>query len=122
MKIKNVVMLTSAVAFLAASNAQAYFDPSTGRWASRDPIAERGGFNLYSFAENDAIDHPDYLGLDVGTVSVDENQPYGILTRGWKIKLTWTPPDSWKKQSPTCLACQSAVWVQDKNYYIKYPW
>src|SRR6266487_1220596 len=27
-----------------------YYNPSTGRWLSRDPIAERGGPNLYLFA------------------------------------------------------------------------
>jgi hypothetical protein len=28
----------------------------------------------------------------------------------------------WKKLSPVCLPCQSAVWIQNKDYYIKYPW
>ena len=27
-----------------------YYDPVKGRWPSRDPIAERGGVNLYGFA------------------------------------------------------------------------
>jgi RHS repeat-associated protein len=38
-----------------------YYDPLTGRWESRDPIGERGGFNLYGIAGNATI--WDYLGL-----------------------------------------------------------
>lgn len=40
-----------------------YYDPSTGRWINRDPIAERGGLNLYGFVGNDAIGKTDKLGL-----------------------------------------------------------
>jgi len=29
-----------------------YYDPSTGRWLSRDPIGEKGGRNLFAFVEN----------------------------------------------------------------------
>ncbi|MGB0744648.1 MAG: RHS repeat-associated core domain-containing protein, partial [Opitutales bacterium] len=42
-----------------------YYDPVTGRWPSRDPIAERGGLNLFAFAGNDPIDKLDFLGLSV---------------------------------------------------------
>ena len=40
-----------------------YYNPGTGRWLSRDPIAEDGGFNLYGFVQNNPIDHIDVLGL-----------------------------------------------------------
>jgi RHS repeat-associated protein len=39
-----------------------WYDPATGRWPSRDPIAERGGGNLYGFARNNAPNKWDYLG------------------------------------------------------------
>ncbi|MCX7866653.1 MAG: RHS repeat-associated core domain-containing protein, partial [Limisphaera sp.] len=32
-----------------------YYNPSTGRRLSRDPIEERGGRNLYGFCRNDAV-------------------------------------------------------------------
>ena len=32
-----------------------YYDPLTGRWPSRDPIGERGGWNLYRFVGNDGV-------------------------------------------------------------------
>jgi RHS repeat-associated protein len=39
------------------------YDPDLGRWLSRDPIAERGGINLYGYVKNDAINAVDILGL-----------------------------------------------------------
>jgi RHS repeat-associated protein len=44
-----------------------YYDPTTGRWPSRDPIGERGGMNLYGFVGNDGTNRWDLLGqLDSG--------------------------------------------------------
>ena len=40
-----------------------YYSPQTGRWLSRDPIAETGGMNLYAFVKNDPIGNIDILGL-----------------------------------------------------------
>jgi RHS repeat-associated protein len=40
-----------------------YYDPVTGRWPSRDPIAERGGLNLYAFVRNNTVSKFDVLGL-----------------------------------------------------------
>jgi RHS repeat-associated protein len=40
-----------------------YYDPSTGRWPSRDPIEERGGLNLYGFAGNSPLNGVDPFGL-----------------------------------------------------------
>jgi len=39
-----------------------YYNPSTGRWLSRDPIEERGGRNLYGFVENNPVNRWDVLG------------------------------------------------------------
>jgi len=40
-----------------------YYMPEIGKWASRDPIEERGGVNLYGFVGNGPIDWVDVLGL-----------------------------------------------------------
>jgi RHS repeat-associated protein len=40
-----------------------YYNPSTGRWLSRDPAEEDGSFNLYAILSNDPVDDVDYLGL-----------------------------------------------------------
>ena len=43
--------------------AQAFYDPNTGSFLSRDPIEERGGENLYGFVRNDGVGRVDVLGL-----------------------------------------------------------
>ena len=40
-----------------------YYNLQTGRWASRDPIGEDGGSNLYAFVRNGPADEIDLLGL-----------------------------------------------------------
>ncbi|MGD8454626.1 MAG: RHS repeat-associated core domain-containing protein [Phycisphaerae bacterium] len=39
-----------------------YYDPRTGRWTSHDPLEERGGIHLYSFALNSPTALIDELG------------------------------------------------------------
>jgi len=41
-----------------------FYDPTLGRWQSRDPIGEEGGMNLYGFVGNNPIWVVDPLGLD----------------------------------------------------------
>jgi RHS repeat-associated protein len=40
-----------------------YYNPSTGRWLSRDPLGEDGGRNLYGFVRNNPLNRVDFLGL-----------------------------------------------------------
>lgn len=61
---KNRVFLTLILIVQAlATIAQAHYDPQIGRWASRDPIAENGGLNLYGFVGNNGVDNIDSLGM-----------------------------------------------------------
>jgi len=39
------------------------YSPGMGRWLSRDPIGERGGYGLYGFVGNDPVLFVDPLGL-----------------------------------------------------------
>jgi len=41
------------------------YDPEKGRWLSRDPWLEKGGFNLYTVSANNAINGTDRIGLQV---------------------------------------------------------
>ena len=43
------------------------YNPTTGRWLSKDPIEEDGGVNLYGFVLNNPINGYDMLGLDPRT-------------------------------------------------------
>ena len=78
MKSRFVVVAIAVVCF--APMVQAYFDPTIGRWANRDPIGEpgfqqvskavkgrtvRADANLYMFVHNQPVNKIDPLGLDV---------------------------------------------------------
>jgi RHS repeat-associated protein len=39
------------------------YDPTLGRWLSRDPIGEQSGINLYGYVANDPVNAIDPLGL-----------------------------------------------------------
>jgi RHS repeat-associated protein len=41
-----------------------FYDPKTGRFLNRDPIAEDGGLNLYRFVSNNPVNSWDYNGLE----------------------------------------------------------
>ena len=51
-----------------------YYSPDLGRWISRDPIEEQGGFNLYAFVNNDPVNKFDILGLDFQWINQKTNQ------------------------------------------------
>jgi RHS repeat-associated protein len=40
-----------------------YYDPTAGRWISRDPAEEEGGVNIYASFRNSPIDYIDPVGL-----------------------------------------------------------
>ncbi len=40
------------------------YDPNTGKWINRDPIAEQGGLNLYGYCSNSPVNKTDEVGLD----------------------------------------------------------
>lgn len=41
-----------------------HYNPSDGRWLTRDPIQEDGGLNLYGYTDNSPLIWFDYLGTD----------------------------------------------------------
>jgi RHS repeat-associated protein len=59
------------------------YDSNTGRWLSRDPIAERGGINLYGYVGENPIDRIDRLGLSFTIIfspgSNDSNETVNII-------------------------------------------
>jgi RHS repeat-associated protein len=61
------------------------YDPSSGRWLSRDPIGEAGGENLYGFVGNDPVNRVDLLGLQEtgGGVVALQLMPPPVLPRQW---------------------------------------
>jgi len=66
MKVSAITLriLTAASAVLAfAQTGQCFYNPSSGRWLSRDPIEEQGGVNVYTCLRNSTISEFDRLGL-----------------------------------------------------------
>ena len=60
-----------------------YYDPSTGRFLSRDPVQD--GDNWYTYCNNDPVNAIDPEGLSIGGLP-----PYGQNPSWWdKIKLRW---------------------------------
>ena len=51
----------------------------TGRWLTRDPIAENGGVNLYAFCNNDPVNGMDGLGLEIFKTECCGFFPYGYV-------------------------------------------
>jgi RHS repeat-associated protein len=74
-----------------------FYNPSMGRWLSRDPVAERGGLNTFAFAGGAPTCNIDYLGLAFNWIDPDlrlvlhpRGQRYGET--GWKyFSPTATP-------------------------------
>jgi hypothetical protein len=68
MKTNTLTKATTSALFLIAwllvpLTAHCFYNSSTGRWLSRDPIDQRGGLNLYVFVGNDPVARLDINGL-----------------------------------------------------------
>ncbi|UDQ98366.1 RHS repeat-associated core domain-containing protein [Lentisphaerota bacterium WC36G] len=51
-----------------------YYNPTTGKWLSRDPIQEKGGYNLYHFVYNRPINYYDRHGLKAASGESSEEK------------------------------------------------
>jgi len=77
---KGKLLLSALLLWLAfAPLAQAFYNPSTGRWLNRDPIGERGGANLHGFVDNAPSHRFDALGLQPLPVPVPPGPPIVVL-------------------------------------------
>ena len=50
-----------------AGTASAFYNPTVGKWLSRDPIDEEGGLNLFLFVDNSPVTKTDFKGLTILT-------------------------------------------------------
>lgn len=70
-----------------------YYDPSTGRFLTRDPISYEGGINLYGYVTNNPVAFADPSGLKPGSKWYDTWERWADIRRS---KRFW---DCFKKQS-----------------------
>jgi RHS repeat-associated protein len=81
-----------------------FYAPGVQRCLSRDPVMERGGFNLYEFEENDPAGRIDPLGLwtrhDI-TQFIQTLTPLGGRCKNSSAGTEWALVDGkWRKLSP----------------------
>lgn len=82
------MLVSLAWCIFATIPAQAFYNPQTGHWLSRDPMEEQGGSNLYAFARNDGISASDPLGLASVRYEVVTGDPRGMT----QLAGTWSQP------------------------------
>ncbi len=66
MKTKATIKVVMLVLLAGTTASFAYYNPSTGRWLSRDPIGEMGGPNQSGFVLEDPLNLVDLFGLGDG--------------------------------------------------------
>jgi len=72
-----------------------YYNPSSGKWLTRDPLGESAGRQLYNFVWNSSPNLVDRLGLDpMGNPVSGPNGPVGPSTMGGINYWYYTPPIS----------------------------
>ncbi|HEY5912156.1 MAG TPA: RHS repeat-associated core domain-containing protein [Verrucomicrobiae bacterium] len=66
-----------------------YYNPSPGRWVSRDPLGEDGGKNIYCILANNPIGYYDLLGL----IGRHDCVPFLTTRSGWYYSFPIPPTD-----------------------------
>jgi uncharacterized protein RhaS with RHS repeats len=61
--------------------ASGFYNPTVGKWLSRDPIQEKGGLNLLGFCRNSPVSCFDPLGLDVWVI----RESSGLIQHHWAV-------------------------------------
>ncbi len=107
-----------------------YYDPSTGRWLTRDPVEEEGGPALLAHVHNNPVNDWDYLGLcdptegDPGARQCGPDVTAPLLATINNIKGTFR---SWsfRKKLTACSALYSpwarGAWGVDKIAQLGFP-
>lgn len=68
LKLRTLGLLILLIALFAMQPVSAFYNSDIGRWANRDPIGERGGLNLFTFAINNPLSGIDLFGLSAQDV------------------------------------------------------
>ena len=67
-----------------------YYSAELGRWLSRDPFEENGGYHLYAFVLNDPINSIDIYGLQQYIEGLWFREPYvENIDLGWQKDRSW---------------------------------
>lgn len=93
-----------------------YYSPELGRWLSRDPIGERGGWNLYQIVNNDIINEFDIVGLwsSYGLWDEHTGMTRDALTENTGIKLPNSNIDNIINGN---LKTDDGIYMNDLSYH-----
>jgi hypothetical protein len=103
---QHILTLPLVLVWLLSSIASAHYDPTLGRWLSRDPIAEGGGVNLYAFVGNSPLSMTDRLVINENVDKYPE-----------AIKSKEAPDD--RKENPSwwkCVCVRKNLYKQNLDY------
>jgi len=88
-----------------------FYNPSAGRWLSRDPIGEQGGNNLHGFCSGDAVNAFDIVGLYLEFWS--QGKVYFDGPRPWTGRTTREYSESGINKSSSAYFYQSVVEIKN---------
>ena len=91
-----------------------YYFPAIGKWLTKDPIGEMGGWNLYAFCGNNAVNTWDRWGQIYENKSLNEtNDPYLRFLSGLKYDEVYRAQH--ERERNNCQQNDSLDCGQDKN-------
>jgi RHS repeat-associated protein len=64
-----------------------YFKADSGRWLSRDPLAEAGGANIHAFSDNDPVNNVDPIGENANPAFVIDAIKHGSRTATHHLRI-----------------------------------
>ncbi len=89
-----------------------YYDPSKGRFLTRDPIGEAGGLNLHRFVGNDPVNRVDAFGLY-----------WFKWCTGYETTMKWDSKSfGFKVQSTGRCGNWVSVWIPEGGSYASIPY
>ena len=80
----------------------AFYNPSAGRWLSRDPIEEKGGMNVYEHVRNSPINLSDKLGLSFSWTIFFDNKYDDKVNGMFGYAVTRTSANEAREKWITC--------------------
>jgi len=87
-----------------------YYNPTLGRWMSRDPIGEWGGENLYRYVDGNPVTYVDPLGWSSCSWSgISTSSGAGVGSAGWPsedvIRVGYVGQPPWVDEKDDPLHC-----------------
>jgi hypothetical protein len=120
------IMLVPLFTLICHHGASAYYDPGVQRWINRDPIALKGGRNLYRFANNSPAQRVDFFGLltdgdvceQARAEGLDNGDAGGLICSGGgkKIPCVWRPGQTQITNPKAQDASIKCIWSHENSH------